>query len=316
MPWSPFALNNGLIIPGIAFGTWKRGNGEAVVIEVKQALHAGIRHIDTAQVYGNEYETGIGLQESELKREDVFVTTKWSGLHGLNISTSIQNSLSYLNLSYVDLYLVHHPGLGRPDIATVWAEMEEVYEKGYAKSIGISNFEVSHMDELFATAKVPPAVNQIEFHPYVYAQQLPILEYAAAKGIVVEAYSPLTPVVTQPGGPLDEPLAQISSRLNATSDQILLAWAKAKGTVPVTTSSKQSRLEGYLAAGDLPLTAVDIARLDAVGGYKRPLDHSAWLAFFGLVILLYGVFVLAKLKHSRAAQSNGAIALPAEENES
>lgn len=316
MPWDSVKLNNGYEIPSIGFGTWKRGNGNGPIGEVKQALSVGLRHIDTAQIYRNEYETGIGLEESGLKREDIFVTTKWSGMDGLNASTSIQNSLAYLNLSYVDLYLVHAPSVAKPDIPTAWAQMEELLDKGYTKSIGISNFQVSHMKELIASAKVTPAVNQIEFHPYVYTKQLPILEYAKTHGIVIEAYSPLTPVVTQPGGTLDKPLGQIGAQHGAAPDQILLAWAKAKGTVPVTTSSKKERLEGYLAAGDLELTSHDIDTLDAAGA-ASPVRavHSSKAGGFLFLLLVLALVTYGVVSHVRRkrAQSKG-IQLPTDED--
>ncbi|KAI5119234.1 hypothetical protein M0805_002159 [Coniferiporia weirii] len=265
MPWDAVTLNDGATMPSIAFGTWTLGNGQSVVDQVDQALNVGFEHIDTAQVYRNEAEAGKAFKDSGLARSDVFITTKWSGLDGLDIPTSINNSLKNLGVSYVDLYLIHSPRLANPDIPTVWAQMEKVKSDGLAKSIGISNFGVVDMEILLASAKIKPVVNQILFHPYVYAQQVPIVEAAKKDGIVIEAYSLLIPITRQPGGPLDKPLAQIGARLGATADQVLMAWAKAKGVVVVTTSSKESRLKGYLSAADLALTAADIADIDIAG---------------------------------------------------
>jgi len=205
------------------------------------------------------------LKESGLSRSDIFVTTKYSGTNGLDIPTSIKNSVNSLGVSYVDLYLVHSPRLAVPDIPTCWAQMEKVKADGLAKSIGISNFGVQDMEILLASAKVKPAVNQILLHPYVYQQQKPILDYAAKNGIVIEAYSALIPITHSPGGPLEKPLSELSAKFGATPEQVLLAWTKAKGAVVVTTSSKKTRLQGYLAAGDIDLSSEDIAAIDAAG---------------------------------------------------
>ncbi|KAG2106160.1 Aldo/keto reductase [Suillus discolor] len=265
MPWEPIKLNSGHYMPSIAFGTWKTGNGQGPVDQVKQALGSGYNHIDTAQAYKNEEETGVALKETGLSRSDVFVTTKYSGTNGLDIPTSIKNSLSNLGLSDVDLYLVHAPRLAVPDIPTCWAQMEKVQDDGLAKSIGISNFGVKDMETLVASARIKPTVNQILLHPYVYERQKPILEYAAKNGIIIEAYSALIPITKSPGGPLDKPLNEIAAKFGATTEQILMAWTKAKGAVVVTSSSKKTRLQGYIAAGDITLSSEDIATIDAAG---------------------------------------------------
>ncbi|KAJ6551187.1 NADP-dependent oxidoreductase domain-containing protein [Mycena capillaripes] len=271
MPWNSFKLNDGHEIPGLAFGTWKLGTGEKPISQVDQAISVGFSHVDTAQLYRNETEAGIAIRDSGLPREDIFITTKYSGTDGLDIQTSIRNSLKYLGVSYVDLYLIHSPRLALPDIPTIWKEMEEIQSQGMAKSIGVSNFNADQLAILLASAKVKPVANQILLHPYVYAQQLPVLEYAAENQILIEAYSALIPVTSLPGGPLDAPLAAIADKHGVTADQILLAWAKAKGALVVTTSSKKSRLEGYLNAGDLVLSATDIAIIDAAGAEGPPL---------------------------------------------
>ncbi|KAJ7916762.1 Aldo/keto reductase [Mycena leptocephala] len=269
MPWETFELNDGHKIPSLAFGTWKIGNGDGPVSQVDQAISVGFSHVDTAQLYRNETEAGIAIRDSGLPRENIFITTKYSGF--ADIQTSIRDSLKYLGVSYVDLYLIHSPRLALPDIPTIWKEMEEIKSKGMAKSIGVSNFNAEQLAILLASAKVKPVANQILLHPYVYAQQLPILEYAANHQIVIEAYSALIPITSLPGGPLDAPLAQIADKHGVTTDQILLAWTKAKGAVVVTTSSKKSRLEGYLNAGDLVLSEDDIAAIDAAGAKGPPL---------------------------------------------
>ncbi|KAI0036349.1 Aldo/keto reductase [Vararia minispora EC-137] len=270
MPWGELTLNDGTTIPGIAFGTWTAGNGQNAIDQVDRAVSVGFDHIDTAQAYRNEQEAGQALRESGLAREDIYITTKFS-VGGGDIEGSIQASLDNLGVKYVDLYLIHHPRLAQPDIATAWAKMEKIQVEGKVKSIGVSNFGVNDLEALLASAKVKPAANQILLHPYVYTQQAPILAIAKLHGIVIEAYSALIPITHQPGGPVDKPVNEIASRLDATPDQVLLAWVKAKGAVAVTTSTKKSRLEGYLTAGDLLLTPADVAAIDAAGavGYRK-----------------------------------------------
>ncbi|KAG6332901.1 hypothetical protein ID866_6188 [Astraeus odoratus] len=281
MPWNFIRLNSGYNIPGIAFGTWRLGSGQVAIDRVEQALDTGFSHIDTAQMYLNEHEAGAALRESGLQRSDVFITTKYSGTNGLDIATSIHESVSKLGVDYVDLYLIHFPNLAVPDIPTVWAQMEKIQEAGLARSIGVSNFNAKHLEILLASAKVKPA---IQLHPYVYRQQLPVLEYAAANGIVVEAYSPLTPITRRPGGPLDKPLNEIAKRHGATNDQVLLAWVKAKGAVAVTSSSKRTRLQGYLAAGDIVLSEEDIAAIDAAGALEERRRNRLGEFITGLVL--------------------------------
>jgi len=268
MPWDLFKLNDGNVMPSIAFGTWKLGNGQGSTDLVDQALSIGFSHVDTAQAYRNEAEAGIAIRESGLAREDIFITTKFSGLDGLDIPTSIQNSLKNLGVSYIDLYLIHSPRLAVPDIPTVWKQMEDLKANGLVKSIGVSNFGVADLEILLASAKIKPAANQILLHPYVYLQQTPIIALAGIHGIAIEAYSALIPITARPGGPVDIPVKKIAEKNKVSLDQVLLAWVKAKGAIVVTSSSKKSRLEGYLAAGDLELSKAEIAEIDAAGAIR------------------------------------------------
>jgi len=265
MPWDSIKLNNGISIPSVAFGTWTLGGGQQSTEKVEQALTVGFNHVDTAQAYRNEAEAGVAIQQSGLKREELFITTKYSGLNGLDIETSIKNSLENLGVDYVDLYLIHSPRLAVPDIPTAWAKMEKVQAAGLAKSIGVSNFNVPQLETLLASAKIKPVANQILFHPYVLDSQAPIVDYGNENGVVSEAYSVLIPLTHQPGGPVDTPVQKIADRLEVKPEQVLLAWAKAKGVVVVTSSTKKERLEGYLAAGDLKLTDDDIDAIDTAG---------------------------------------------------
>ncbi|KAI0001179.1 Aldo/keto reductase [Russula vinacea] len=307
MPWDLIPLNDGNAIPSIAFGTWTIGNGQGAIDQVEQAISVGFSHVDTAQWYENEEEAGKAVRESGLARRDMFITTKFSGLHGLDIQTSIHNSLKNLGVEYVDLYLIHDPSLARPDIPSAWAEMETLKRAGLAKSIGVSNFGINELAVLLASAKIKPAANQILLHPYVYGRQAPLLAYTAAQGIVSEAYSSLTPITRQPGGPVDKPVNEIARRLNATADQVLLAWVKAKGAVAVTTSSKKFRLEGYLAAAELDLTPADIAAIDSAGekGARREIFIKTARVIAGLMLFGAVIFRIYALLEPGARYSWG-----------
>ncbi|KAF5391006.1 hypothetical protein D9757_004061 [Collybiopsis confluens] len=310
MPWKNVQLNSGYEMPTIAFGTWKLGNGQGTIDQVDQAINVGFNHVDTAQSYRNEQEAGQAIRESGLSRSDIFITTKYSGLNGLDIKTSIQNSLNNLGVSYVDLYLIHHPSLARPDIPTAWKEMEELKLKGLVKSIGVSNFGVDDLARLLASAKIPPAANQILLHPYVYAQQAPIIDYAKKHDIVIEAYSSLIPLTQRPGGPVDVPVKEIAKKHNVAPEQVLLAWVNAKGAVCVTTSSKKDRLQRYLDAGDLKLSDAEIEAIEAAGalGAVGRFSHVASevvkgdrseikTSFFLLLLAVCATIVLALRVH-------------------
>jgi diketogulonate reductase-like aldo/keto reductase len=296
MPWENKQFNDGHSIPGIGFGTWKIPVGDTTVDQVDQAISVGFSHIDTAQAYRNETEAGQAIAESGLARNDIFITTKYSGLNGLDIETSIKDSLKKLGVTYIDLYLIHHPRLAVPDIPTTWAQMEALKDMGLVKSIGISNFSVKDTQVLLNSAKIVPAVNQIMLQPYNYAQQKSLLKFSAEKGIVIEAYSPLLPLTQYPGGPVDKPVKAAAKRLGATEDQVLLAWTKAKGAVVLSSSSKKFRLEGYIAAGDLVLTKDEIHAID-VAGAKGPksfkLNRNLLLRRASLVLSGYAASAVA-----------------------
>ncbi|KAF8801484.1 Aldo/keto reductase [Phlegmacium glaucopus] len=285
MPWNLVKLNDGNWIPSIGFGTWNIPIDNTTTDRVDQAISVGFNHIDTAEYYGNEAQVALAIRESGLPRNDIFITTKYSAEKGLDtIEAAFRDSLKNLGVEYVDLYLIHDPRL-TPDIPAAWKKLEDIKKAGLAKSIGISNFHVNELQILLASAKIKPAVNQILFHPYVYAYQAPILEFGAAHNIVTEAYSVLTPITSRRGpGPLDKPLKKIRERLGATDDQVLLAWAKAKGTIVLTSSSKKSRLEGYLAAGDFVLTDDEIKSIDEAGA--RGARQIAAKAFLRKIALL------------------------------
>ncbi|KAG6809711.1 hypothetical protein H0H92_015046 [Tricholoma furcatifolium] len=263
MPFGTVKLNDGNEIPAIGFGSGSVNKGRDATDLVARAIESGFSHIDTAQAYQNEESVGVAIRESGLARDALFVTTKYkSG----GYREAFNESLHKLGLKYVDLYLIHTPGFVAPDFEGSWRALEQFKEEGLTKSIGVSNFEVEHLQTIIKIAKIKPAVNQIEFHPYTYAKNKPLLEYAAKHGIVIEGYSSLAPITKYPGGPVDAPINAIVKRLGITPNQVIFAWVKAKGVVIVTTSSRKERLEEYLAVGDLPpLSDEDIAAIDEAG---------------------------------------------------
>ncbi|KAJ7193775.1 NADP-dependent oxidoreductase domain-containing protein [Mycena pura] len=283
MPFGTLPLNDGKKIPAIAFGTGSIYKHTDVTRYVQQALDAGFEHIDTAQVYDTEEYVGNVIRDSGLARSDLYITTKYAiG----DVRTAIENSLKNLGLEFVDLYLIHGPGVG---VGNVWKEFESIQKDGLAKcvvhicghhvlcilalgrSIGVSNHTLPQLQHLVQTATVWPAVNQVQLHPYSYAENKALLEWAAQHGIVIEAYGSLSSITTFPGGPVDAPVAAAAARLGISPTQVLFAWVRAKGAVIVTTTSSKQRLEEYLAVGDLPpLSAVDVAAIDAAGARGPP----------------------------------------------
>jgi len=265
MPFKNIRLNDGNKIPAIAFGTgtalFRRDATDSVI----QALEIGFSHIDTAQSYGNEDSVGAAIRESKLPRADLFVTTKY--LSG-PIRRSFEEGLGKLGLSFVDLYLIHIPERVK---ITDWEEFEKIKRDGLARSIGVSNYNLEQLRALVEYAKIKPAVNQVEFHPYNYKDQKTLVEYAAQHEIVIEAYGVLSPITQFPGGPVDAPIAAAAKCRGVTPAQIILAWVRAKGAVIVTTSSKKQHLQEYLASSDIPpLTEDEIAAIDAAGAGGPP----------------------------------------------
>lgn len=263
MSYGSVKLNDGHKAPRIAYGAgsvWKR---EDVTPYVLQALREGFDHLDNAQYYGNEKYVGAAIEQSGLSRKDLFITSKFG--FG-DVDEAIAASLSNLGIDYLDLYLIHNPISADGDIPGTWAGLERVHARGQAVSIGVSNFEVSHLEELLASANVVPAVNQIQLHPYNYAEQLSTIQLCAEKGIVIEAYSSLTPITKTPGGPVDAPLARAAARIGGTPAQVIFQWLRQKGFMIVTTSGKAERLQEYLAVPSLPSLSDDEVKDIEEGG--------------------------------------------------
>lgn len=181
-------LSNGVPLPQLGLGVFQTPDGEQTVNAVKWALECGYRHIDAAKIYENEVSVGMGLKESGIAREDIFLTTKlWNeDIRKGRTKAAFEESLTALQTDYIDLYLIHWPADG---FEQAWSEMEALYEAGKIKAIGVSNFQKSHLEQLDKTAKVQPLVNQIESHPYFNNQEL--ITYCLSRNITVEVWSPL-----------------------------------------------------------------------------------------------------------------------------
>lgn len=251
-------LGNGTLLPRLGLGVFRSASGDVTRQAVLAALEAGYRHIDTASIYGNERDVGEAIRRSDVPRSEVFVTTKlWNADQGFDPALrAFDASLARLGLAYVDLYLIHWPvaGLRRDS----WRALERLYEEGRARAIGVSNFMVPHLEELAGIAHVPPAVNQIEVSPFL--QQRDVRDWCSRKGVVVEAYSPLTK-----GARLAHPAVRgIAQRVERTPAQILLRWGLQKGLVVLPKSTHPDRIRENAAAFDFVLDAASLGQLDAL----------------------------------------------------
>jgi diketogulonate reductase-like aldo/keto reductase len=276
-----FTLNDGSRIPWLAFGTGTALYKQDAADLVRLAIENNITHIDGAQVYNNEDSMGAGIKASGKPRSELFIVTK---LHipqpGETIKESLKASLAKLGLDYVDLFLIHSPYEARNEkkLSQWWEGMEEAKHAGLAKSIGVSNFYVEDLKVILETAKVVPAVNQIEFHPYVYKAAEPTYKFCQEHGITIESYGGLTPIVRVQDGPLDPVLASVRERLEKTrgqpvsTGQVLTKWILSKNVVVVTTTSKVSRIQELLDVENIPdLTAEEVEAIETAGAkfHKR-----------------------------------------------
>jgi len=253
-------LNTGKTIPQIGLGVWQAQRGEATRGAIQAALRLGYRHVDTARIYGNEADVGAALRasSSEVPREEVFVTTKlWNADQGYDAALrAFDASLTRLAVDYVDLYLIHWPVPGKRKDS--WRALETLFESKRARAIGVSNFLVPHLEELLGVAKVVPAVNQIELHPFL--QHRDTRAFCKRHGIVVEAYSPLTH-----GMRLDHPVVvEVAKRVGRSPAQVLLRWGLQHGLVVLPKSTKEERIRENGALFDFALDEGNMAALDAL----------------------------------------------------
>lgn len=256
-------LANGSIIPRLGLGVWQVKDGAEAVDSVKWALQAGYRLLDTAAAYKNEVSVGEGIRASGVPREEIFVTTKlWNADQGYDATLqAFDDSLERLDLEYVDLYLIHWPVAGK--YKESWRAMEEIYQSGRAKAIGVSNFHEHHIKDLLEDAKVTPMVDQIELHPTL--TQEPLREFLADNNIAVEAWSPLGQ-----GKILENPvLVEIGKKYNKSAAQVIIRWHLQNDIIVIPKSVHEDRIKQNFDVFDFELTEEDIKQINQLNTNER-----------------------------------------------
>jgi len=254
---SKAVLNNGVGLPWLGFGTFRLEAGVECRNAVLWALEAGYRLVDTAMLYGNELDVGLSVKECGIPREEIFVTTKlWTTDFGFDKTTkACSASLKKLGLDYVDLYLIHWPeGVLRSES---WKALEKLYEDGRCKAIGVSNYAIRHLEELLEFADIIPAVNQVEFNPYLYQKEL--LDYCRKHGIQLEAYRSLLKGLKME----DERLVGIASHYKKTPAQILIRWALQHEVIAIPKSKSRERILENAGVFDFSISQRDMKALDS-----------------------------------------------------
>jgi diketogulonate reductase-like aldo/keto reductase len=264
-------LNDGHRVPQLGFGVWQMDDATATQA-VSQAIEAGYRAIDTAAIYGNEAGVGEGLRASGVARDELFVATKlWNADQGYDSTLrAFETSLKRLNLSYLDLYLIHWPLPRGERYVESFRALIRLQDEGLVRSIGVSNFQVHHLDRVIAEFGVVPAVNQIELHPDF--SQRDLVDVHEGLGIVTEAWSPLA----QGGALLTEPaLEAIATRLGRTVAQVVLRWHIQQGFMVIPKSATTSRIRENFDVFGFVLSEEDMRHIGALEKGNRIGPHPA-----------------------------------------
>ncbi len=297
-----YPLPEGGVIPALGLGTWKSAPGK-VTMAVEEAITAGYRHIDCAPIYGNEPEVGAAVAKAiaakTVSRQDLWLTSKlWNNAHDPDlVQSALEKTLVDLQVDYLDLYLIHWPVLFRSDIMfarrgdeylpldripiiDTWQALEACVAKGLTRYIGVCNFSIKKLDDLYRKAIIRPVNNQIELHPYLQQQEM--VEYCRSNNILLTAYAPLGSGDRPKGmkksdepSLLDNPVIQrVAARHKASPGQVLLSWGLARKTVVIPKSVNPQRIRENLAATGLVLDAGDLEEIATLERGYRFVDGS------------------------------------------
>jgi len=260
-------LYNGVNMPWFGLGVFKVEEGPELVNAVRTAIKYGYRSIDTAAIYGNEEGVGQGIREgleaAGIKREDLFITSKvWNTDLGYESTLkAYEESVRKLGLEYFDLYLIHWPVEGK--YIEAWKALETLYKEGRVKAIGVSNFQIHHMEKLMNETEIKPMVNQVEYHPRLTQKELQA--HCRENGIQLEAWSPL-----MQGELLNqEDLQQIADKYSKTIAQVILRWDLQNGVVTIPKSTKEHRIIENASLFDFELSNEDMQRIDSLNQDHR-----------------------------------------------
>jgi diketogulonate reductase-like aldo/keto reductase len=255
---STLKLSNGVEIPRLGLGTFRAEKGPPAQNAVVWALESGYRHIDTAAMYANEDDVGLAVKRSRTRRADIFITTKVRNDdqgYALTLQ-ACEASLKNLATDYIDLYLIHWPVTGLR--AETWQALVKLYEQGKCRAIGVCNYTIRHLEELLPNTGLAPMVNQIEIHPFLYRKDL--IDYCQARGIVVEAYSPLSKARRMQ----DPRLLAVAAHYGKTVAQVMLRWTLQHDLVTIPKSVNPERILENTRLYDFTLSAEDMAEVDGM----------------------------------------------------
>ncbi|SEJ99841.1 aldo/keto reductase [Bacillus thuringiensis] len=264
---SKTVLNNGVEMPWFGLGVFKVEEGPELVEAVKSAIKAGYRSIDTAAIYGNEKAVGegirAGIKEAGISREDLFITSKvWNSDQGYETTlAAYEESLKKLELDYLDLYLVHWPVEGK--YKDTWRALETLYKEKRVRAIGVSNFQIHHLQDVMKDAEIKPMINQVEYHPRLTQKELQA--FCKEQDIQMEAWSPL-----MQGQLLDnEKLQEIAEKHGKTTAQVILRWDLQNGVITIPKSTKEHRIIANADVFNFELTKEDMETIDALNENHR-----------------------------------------------
>ncbi|PWI57772.1 aldo/keto reductase [Sulfoacidibacillus thermotolerans] len=274
---SSTVLNNGVKMPWVGLGVWESKEGGEVENAVRTAIEYGYRHIDTAAIYGNEAGVGQAIKDSGIAREELFITTKlWNSRQGYESTLqAFEESRKKLGVDYVDLYLIHWAVAGK--YLETWRAFEKLYKEGYVRAIGVSNFQPHHLQDVMDHFEVLPAVNQVEFHPFLTQRE--VYSFCREHGIQLEAWSPLM----RGGELLSHPLLQqLAKKYEKTPAQIVLRWDLEQDVVTIPKSVHEARIHENAQLFDFQLSTEEVEQITALNQNRRSFPYDPDHVTFGL----------------------------------